>query len=306
MCFGRNRRRGHSAIGRIMSVLTGCWAANACMAAAPWGFSLANIVSEGRMVPHPSSANNGVAVVSYSGNGFQVGTVRLEGDVSPSSPPSGSPPADLRVRIEKLSPQGFVLEWWNSGQLHAQTTPIQGVVHVGPVQFNAASLGWIAPGQSVRVRCYETYDADAGPVPVIDALWQELVVTFGPLAPPGPDLAMLISDDDDVIDTIGSDYVAAIGLYAPDGTLLATGETDPTGASYISLDGLPPGEYHLCCAGAGASFDDNFEVAPGAAGGALVVNYPGGSVETQTHADSIRWYRLVPPSGPARVIPRRP
>ena len=301
---------------RRSAAITGALAASALFHAT--ALAVVNDYSEKFTTVKTDHPNDGLGVgtgnglVSLSGTGgplleYQVGQVRIAGVVEQSfGPPIAFIPAELRIRIERLNPQGFVIAFVDCWPLSTITSPTLGSIPIGPLAFDGSALGIVDflnnPGD-VRIRCFEQYDDTLGPVNVIDAFWDSLTVTFQRKVPAGPDLGVFVECPFDpmgpqkIIDTDGSDFATALGLYSSAGDLLAMTDSGgvPPGASFLSLDGLPPGEYYLCVSPSGAIFDDGFETVPSAAspGGALVVNHPSGSASARLHEDSVLWHVLT-------------
>jgi hypothetical protein len=258
----------------------------------------------------------GNGMVSLSGTGnqpleYSVGQIKIQGVVEQSfGPPIAFYPSELCLRVERLNPQGFVIASVDCWPVSTITTPTLGSIAIGPVTFDGSALGLVdfQPADALRVRCFEQYNDTFGMVNVIDAFWNSLTVTFAHKISAGPDLGFFVECPMDpmgpfkVIDTDGSDFATALGLYSDGGDLL--GMTDsggvPPGTSYLSLDGLPPGEYYLCVSSSGAVFGDGFEVFPNAAspGGALVVNHPMGDTTARLHEESALWYGITIVSAP--------
>lgn len=237
---------------------------------------------------------------TYTGStNFKVGAIRIMGEAVGAN--LSTRPSELRFAVCNLS----TFTHFFSGALHPSTQQSWTVpLFIAPFTTNGmavqdgSSLGDIHPGDNLEIRFYESYDTG----PAVDAIWNTVQVTFFPKPPP-PDgnigrFPFPISGVGLGTDTTGSDYDTQMGLYDPNGALVAfddDGAGIPNGPSAISLDGLPPGEYYLAIAGPGATFDDGYAVTPalpGIAGGNLVLNHPGGSTEASTHPESVVWYRL--------------
>ncbi len=280
----------------------------------PWSWSetFLEVNSDGVM----GSAQNGMVTTNLflNGNSWQVGLVRIEGTLTNNSfPPNGSAPHQARILVEKLSssPPFGVAETWVSGPLHGQQTEFSGAVTIGPLAFDASSLGWVNDGQTLRIKFFETYDNtyNSGQIPVVDARWTTVTVTFYSKHPAEVRLPVVRGSPLPTLNTQGSDYLTAMALFSAEGGLLMSDDAndDPTGAAYISLDGLPPGEYHLCCTASGAGFDDGFEAvpSPAASEGNLRLSWCCGGVAYEddwrmpTHADTVVWFEVTigPPLG---------
>jgi hypothetical protein len=251
-----------------------------------------SVDSDGRQQPHSSSVFNGVLNSSYAGSDFPAGEVTIQGSVSQNAALSWA--SQLRYSILNLT-TGNVYhshnvnnsQTWSSIAIGLPTNPTM-------VVQDASSLGTIHNGDSLQVRFYESWDEAVGP----DAVWSTVTLTLKRRPPSSGGLGQYEAGPlGGSIDTSGSGYDTVIGIYDPNGLLIGINDDGglPGGASYLSLDGLPPGEYYLCCAGSGASLNDGFDVAPlspGGPGGDLTINHPNGTELARTHDDAVAWYRF--------------
>jgi len=251
----------------------------------------------------PGDACSGVVLYNYAGSSMAAGKASIVGVVQSFDPIWNVTYIDEpRFSILLRDSGGVLKAQWDSGPLinvHAHFQPFYHPLVIGsPAPANIhdiSALGTILTGDQIELRFWEFVDDDA--CAGLDARWVNVAVTIMPKPPIIQETVQFERFPDGLLVTTGgTGYPTVIVLAGPDGALLASddGEGDPTGIAAISLDGLPPGEYYLCCAGQGATPDDGFVVTPGMAGGDLVVNWPDGRIsEARTNADSLVWYRVI-------------
>ena len=286
-------------------VTAGLWTSLAAGQSSLYVFGT-NVDSDGSKPPHVNAPLNGMLTYTHTGTAFPAGELTITGSVTKSHALSW--PSQLRFSIYNtstgVSGNYSTYNAYHSNNLFTLNNSTWTTLSLNTsdvlAKKDASSLGTIQNGDVLEVRFYESYDDNLGAPK--DATWNNVTVklTRKPPAADGFFQAEAFSGGGAMvgIDTTGSDYDTVIAFWDPNGLLVAVNDDGGAagGSSYLSLDGLPPGEYYLCCAGKGATFDDGFQafpLSPGGAGGNLVVNHPAGTENARVHEDSPAWYRVV-------------
>ncbi len=252
-----------------------------------------NVPSDGRQYPHSSSVNNGT-LSQVAGAGFKAGKLIVSGTAQNIGYPGSSTKnhsGQMRIMLRNVTKgtsyttvnlfYNFNLPWTTDS---ASRT------------FDASGLGQVDGGDTIEVRFFESYDDSATP----DSRWNSVTVQLfaRPPATTGYTAIDLIACPCPPVVEDGSDISISLALFDGLGGLVESDSGDAGTAPQVSLDGLPPGEYYVCCVpGISASFDDGFSVTPGpgsATDGVVRLNQGGATMfELEMHGDGdAAWHAL--------------
>ena len=250
-----------------------------------------NVNSDGRALPHASSAQNGILTASAPVS-FNAGTLTIDGTAQNIGYPGGSQnfSSEMRIMVRNLNTgaQLTVGNLFSNFNLPWTTSSTSRTIGI-------AGLGTISADDTIEVRCFESYDQS-----LVDSRWNSLTLHFYPKPPAttGATAVDVVACPCPPILSDDSDIAISMGLFTTLGELVESDNGSGGGGSQISLDGLPPGEYYVCCVpGIDANFDDGFVGLPGGGAtddGILRLRQAGPPFFEQTlHNNEVTWHQLV-------------
>lgn len=207
-------------------------------------------------------AANGIITATYGGPNTIFGTLNFRGDLTAVIPGTWASEARWRIRNTTI---GYLNDFQPS-----TTTSFTGTINI---TASRGLVAWANSGDNFSFEAFESFNDGAGP----DAQWTNVNFTFN--------AATLVNIGDYSpgafdINTFTSNYDTELGLYASDGTLLASND-DASGLQSQILTNLGNGTYYIVLGGFNTTYATGIAIGGNAAGD-YVLNVNGTTVASGT------------------------